>query len=89
MYETQHPGGEGPELRRAKQSQKRWSAVGRTWDYQELLSVLKDRDAPDALANRLTEKGFFVLHAPAELAEDAQQRLVSQSVVSDNDICLK
>lgn len=64
------------EMKRAKDSQKEWSRLGRRWDYQELSSLVKDEESCRALADRLTSKGFFVVNAPAQ---EAEARLVFPS----------
>lgn len=62
------------ELKRAKESQREWTRVGRRWDYQELSSLVKNEDSCNALVSRLRIKGFFVINPPA------QRRLVSYSL---------
>lgn len=49
------------ELIKAKKSQKAWTKIGRTWRYEEIVSLLNERDPCRTLINRLRSKGFFVI----------------------------
>ena len=67
------------EMKRAKDSQKEWTRLGRRWDCQELSSLVKDEASCHALADRFRSKGFFVVNAPTEKPQEAEARLVFPS----------
>ncbi|KAL7396827.1 hypothetical protein ABVT39_012334 [Epinephelus coioides] len=62
------------EVKRAKQSQKEWTRVGRHWEYQELCSVVPDEASRQALVDLLRSKGFFVVGEAVQDLQGAEMR---------------
>ena len=60
------------ELRKAKDSAKKWARSNRTWDYTEMCELLPHRSSRIALVNELLRRGFFIKNKPqeSELAVD-------------------
>ncbi|KAG9259454.1 hypothetical protein AMEX_G27973 [Astyanax mexicanus] len=62
------------ELKKAKESQKRWSKGGRVWDYQDLGKIVKCEDSCRTLAHQLLSKGFLLKNYSAETPEVTKER---------------
>lgn len=59
------------QLIKAKQSQKDWTKVARTWEYSEIAALIKSPDPCRAIIERMKSKGFFVVNDPAHSTADA------------------
>lgn len=65
------------ELRRAKESQREWTRLGRRWEYQELVSMVPDDACRKTLIDHLRGRGFFIVGEPVEDEQGAGPRLVT------------
>lgn len=62
------------ELKRAKESQREWTRVGRRWEYRDLCSMVPDSQSRQSLVGHLTDLGFFVVGQPGEDPQGAGLR---------------